>query len=85
MIISGIIRICSTWLLDIRISTCLKPIQHKLQASYVSYFSSHCTNKYAMEKEAKEKNMIIFTTLSNEFMLTAYENFAGAKFHSFII
>ena len=48
--------ICSGWFLDIRISTCLIPIQHKLQASYVSYFHSIALTSMQRLRRHRRKN-----------------------------
>ena len=50
--------------------TLLTPIQAKVHTLKISHFVPHCANKYAKEKEVKEKNMTIFTQCHGELLMT---------------
>ena len=47
----------------------LTPIQPKIKALKISYYAPHCVNKYAKEKEEKEKKTIIFTNFHRELLM----------------
>ena len=52
----------------------LTPIQPKIKALKITYFVSHCTSKYAMENEEKEKNMTIFIKYHGELLTTTRDD-----------